>query len=129
MTDTTQEVPTTPTDEANPTPKKKRAPKRGNRKRLLGGGEGDYCIYEVVLPGRETPAGALLPIPGIPRFEDTVKAAKWIRKEGGNLLAGKQVMIFRAMEILDIQVQTTTQVVIEAKPRRTISDPKTDDQA
>lgn len=128
MTDTTtQEVPITPTDEA--TPPKKKAPKRGNRKRLLGDGEGDYCIYEVVGHGRDIPAGSLLPIPDVPRFVDTVKAVKWIRQQGANLLAGKQVMVLRAMEIMEIQIQTKTQVVIEAKQRKTIADPKTDDKA
>lgn len=126
MTEATQEVPTTPTDELAP---KKPKTKRGNRKRLLGNGEGDYCVYEVIPAGHpHMPAASLVPIPNIPRFVDTVKASKWIRQEGGDLLAGKQVMIFRAMEILDIQVQTKTSVVITAKPRKLVGDPKTDDK-
>lgn len=125
MTTTTQEVPTTPTDDLTPTPKAKKT-KRGNRKRLLGDGEGDYCIYEVIGHGRDIPAGSLLPIPEVPRFVDTVKAVKWIRQHGANLLAGKQVMVLRAMEIMEIQIQTKTQVVIEAKQRKIVADPKTD---
>lgn len=126
MTDT-QAVPETPTDEATPTTKGKKHAKRGTRKRLLGEGEGDYCIYEINGDPTKAPLGALFPIPSVPRFEDTVKALKWVRQESGDKLTGKQIMVMRAMEILDIQVQTKTSVVIQSKPRKPVNDPKTDD--
>lgn len=92
-------------------------PKRGVRKRVLGEGEGDYCIYEIAGQGSQFPAGTLIPIPDIPRFEDTVKAMAWLRKSSGDLLAGKQVMIFRAMEILSLQVEQKPTVTITSKPK------------
>lgn len=125
---TTTEAPTTPTDSEVPQPKPKQV--RGPRRRLLGDGDGDYCIYQVIPQGDpHIPGGSLVPIPGVPRFTDTVKATAWVRKSSGDLLAGKQIMVFRAMEILDIQVRTKTAVVIEAKSRRPAADPKTDDKA
>lgn len=122
----TQAIQETPTDEATPTPKKRKHAKRGTRKRLLEG-SGDYLIYEINQDGARGPVGALFPIPGIPSFADTVKAVKWVRQESNDQLTGKQIMIFRAMEILDIQVETKTSVVIQSKPRKPINDPKTDD--
>ncbi|MCP4899971.1 MAG: hypothetical protein GY906_23630 [bacterium] len=98
-------------------------PKRGIRKRVLGEGEGDYCIYEIASQGSPLPAGALIPIPEVPRFEDTVKAMTWLRKESGDLLAGKQVMIFRAMEILSLQVENKPTVTISAKPKVVVTMP------
>lgn len=98
-------------------------PKRGLRKRVLGKGEGDYCIYEIAGDGSEWPNGSLIPIPTVPRFEDTVKAMTWLRKESGDLCAGKQVMIFRAMEILSLQVEQKPTITISAKPKVTINAP------
>lgn len=116
----------TPTDQV-PVPSEGKPPrkvaKRGTRKRVLGSGEGDYCIYEIVGPGGELPTGALLPIPNIPRFPHTVQAVRWIQKESGDLLAGKQVMIFRAMEILNLRLETKPRVVIEGKPKIVVTDP------
>ena len=98
-------------------------PNRAKRSRVLGDGEGDYCVYEVVPPGStEVPAGALLPIPGVPRFTDTVRAMTWIRKDSKDLLAGKQVMVFRAMELLRLNVEMRPVVTIVAKPKKAIEE-------
>lgn len=114
----------TPTDSPAPqtlTPAS--VPQRGRRKRVLGEGEGDYCIYEIVAPGTPMPAGSLIPIPGVPRFEETKKALTWISNESGDTLAGKQVMVFRACEILAIQVQAKPTIVIQAKTKKVVTDP------
>lgn len=100
-------------------------PQRGVRKRVLGEGEGDYCIYEIAGPETQLPRGALLPLPNVPRFVDTGGALKWIRNESGDLLAGKQVMIFRACEVLSLRVQQKPTVVIEAKTKVTVTKPGT----
>lgn len=115
----------TPTD--SPVPSEgptRKLPQRGIRRRVLGEGEGDYCIYEIAPQESKLPKGALLPIPGVPRFEDTNAAMKWLRQESGDTLAGKQVMIFRATEILSLAVQQKAQVVISAKPKITVNDPR-----
>ena len=92
---------------------------------MLGDGDGDYCIYEIVAPNHpKIPAGALLPIPNIKRFNSTAEAMNWIRAESGDLLAGKQVMIFAAKEVLSLQVQQKPTVVIQCKPKITVRDPK-----
>lgn len=127
MTTTDKPKLSTPTDTAAPAeanPPKGSHPKRGRKKRVLGQGEGDYCIYEIAGPEHQgLPAGALLPIPLAPRFTDTVKAMRWIRNESGDLLTGKQIMIFRACEILSLTVQTKPTVVIQAKAKHTVVDP------
>jgi hypothetical protein len=94
---------------------------RGARKRVLGEGQGDYLIYEIIGEGQQIPKGALMPIPGVPQFEDTAKALAWIRNESGDLLSGKQVMVFRACEILSLVIQQRPTVVIQAKPKVTIA--------
>jgi hypothetical protein len=103
----------------------RKIPQRGIRKRVLGDGEGDYCIYEIAGPDLNLPKGTLVPIPTIPRFVDTQKALQWIRNESGDLLAGKQVMIFRACEILSLVVQQKPTVVIQSKPKVTVTKPET----
>lgn len=115
----------TPTDEPKKprSDKGKKSPKRGTRKRVLGKGEGDYCIYEIAAPGGNMPQGSLIPLPDIPRFEDTVKAVKWIRNESGDLLMGKQIMIFRAMEIMHVRVETKAVVTFDPKPKVIVTDP------
>lgn len=99
----------------------RRVPQRGMRKRVLGDGEGDYLIYEIIGEGQQIPRGALMPIPKVPQFVDTAKALAWIRNESGDLLAGKQVMIFRACEILSLRVQQQPKVVIESKPKVSVA--------
>lgn len=109
--------------------KRKAVAARGRRKRVLGAGEGDYCIYEIVSPDGPMPKGTLIPIPNVPRFTHTIEAMKWIRGESRDLLAGKQVMIFRAMEILSIRVTMAPTVVIDAKTKTTVTDPSREDPA
>lgn len=116
----------TPVDAAAPAEKRK-VPNRGIKKRVLGEGEGDYCIFELIGEHPAIPRGSLVPIPEIPRFIDTANAMKWIRTESGDLLAGKQVMIFRACEILNLVVQTKPQVVIQTKPKVTVTKPEKSD--
>lgn len=113
---TETEVPVTPTDEAQPK-KKRKYTKRGQRKRVLGEGEGDYCIYEIMGEGSDLPTGSLVPIPNVPRFADSVSAIKWIKTESTDVLSGKQIMVFRAMEIMTLQVMTKPTVVIQSKPK------------
>jgi len=112
MTSTTE----TPTDDAAE-PGRKKMPKRGIRKRVLGDGEGDYCIYEIAPQGSQLPKGALLPIPEVPRFEETAHAIRWIKNQSGDRLTGKQVMVFKACEILSLQVTTQAVVKIASKPK------------
>lgn len=114
----------TPTDvPTSEVKKRKKMPQRGIRRRVLGKGEGDYCIYELVGKGSTLPVGAMVPIPGVPQFEDTNKAIRWIKNESGDLLAGKQVMIFRACEIMSLVIQTRPTVVIQSKPKVDVTVP------
>lgn len=115
-------LPGLPTPDEPQAPKK--TPNRGIRKRVLGEGDGDYCIYELIGQGSELPVGALIPIPAVPRFKDTTKAVTWIRNESGDLLAGKQVMVFQAKEIMNIALQQKPTIVIQAKPKITVSKPE-----
>jgi hypothetical protein len=95
---------------------------------VLGEGEGDYCIFQMIGQGQDLPAGSLVPIPSVPRFETTAQAERWVRTESGDLLMGKQVMIFKAMEVLRINMQTKPQLVIEKKPRVLVSTPEVEDE-
>lgn len=99
-------------------------PTKGRRYRLLGQGEGDYCIYQIAPQGGNLPVGCLIPIPDVPRFESTAEGLRWIRTDSGDLLAGKQVMVFQAMEILSINVVSKPQVSIEKKPKVQVGGPK-----
>jgi len=117
------EAPTgeTPPEIPIPSEGKKKVPQRGQRKRVLEADGGDYCVYEIIAPGQKLPAGSLVQIPAVPTFKDTQDALKWIRNESGDKLAGKQVMIFRACEILSLTVVQQPTVVIAAKPKRTLN--------
>lgn len=123
----------TPTDEDIPVPKvkkpKQKVPGRGVRKRVLGQGEGDYCAYEIVPRGSDLPAGSLLPIPEVPRFASSVEAIRWIRNKSGDMLAGKQVMVLKAVEIMTIRVEVRPTVSIESKPKMIVTDPRTESDA
>jgi len=107
---------TTPGD-THVAPPKKKVPARGTRKRVLGNGEGDYCIYECAASDSDMPKGSLIPIPNVPRFENSLKAMTWIRNESGDTLTGKQVMVFAAKEILDIRVASKPVISITTKPK------------
>lgn len=121
---TTSETPTDALPTPAPTQKPRRKlPKRGVRKRVLGKGEGDYCIYQVITEHKVYPHGTLLPIAGTPQFKDSAGAMRWIRRESDDLLSGMQVMILRACELLAVRVQSKPTVVIESKPKVVVTDP------
>ncbi len=130
MADAEVEVnpPETPTDEPitvspQAPSERQKHPARGLRKRVLGEGEGDFCVYEVATETSDLPTGALTQIPGIPRFPSQAKAMSWVRRESGDLLAGKQVMVFRAVEVLMVSVRTKTEIDIQVKPKININEP------
>lgn len=104
----------------SPTPAKQKHPARGTRKRVLGEGEGDYCVMEIAPAGRDIPTGTLLPIPEVPRFEHSLAAMQWIRQKSGDKLAGKQVAVIAFKEILDITVVTKPTVQISTKAKTVI---------
>lgn len=116
----------TPTDQ--PTAAPRRVPQRGTRKRVVGQGEGDYLIYELVGPDSGLPKGSLVPIPEVPQFADTQKALQWIRNKSGDLLHGKQVIIFRVCEILALTIQAKPTVVIQAKGKVTVNKPAANEE-
>ena len=122
-TATPTDSPPTPKAKAPAKPKGKRMPRRGIRKRVLGEGEGDHCIYMVAGQNSELPQGSLTPIPNVPRFSSTVEAMRWIRNDSGDLLAGMQLMIFQAKELMNISVVNKPTVQIDMKPKVVINDP------
>ena len=113
---------TTPGGDAEPQEKASH-PTKGRRFRLLGKGEGDYCIYQIAPDGSQLPKGSLLPIPNVPRFEATAEAMRWIRSDSGDLLAGKQLMVLQAMEILSVNVVNKPVVSISKKQKIQVSGP------
>ena len=117
----TPAIPKPPRTPADPVPPKKKHPGRGTRKRVLGDGEGDYCIYQIVGAGTDIPQGALLPIPNVPTFEHSLAAMQWIRQQSGDLLTGKQVAVIAFKEIMDIQVVTKPTVKIVAKTKTVVT--------
>ena len=123
MTQTPTDSP--PPPKAPPAPKAngKKMPRRGIRKRVLGDGEGDHCIYMVAGKNSDLPAGSLTPIPNVPRFSSTVEAMRWIRNDSGDLLAGMQLMIFQSKELMNISVVNKPTVQIDMKPKVIINDP------
>lgn len=99
----------------------RRMPNRGNRKRVLGDGEGDFCIYVIADGSTDLPAGALVPIDGIPRFTSATEAKRWMQTSSGDLLVNKQVMIFKAYEIINIVARVKTNVELQAKTKINVS--------
>lgn len=95
-------------------------PGRGRRKRVLGEGEGDYCIYEIVGVHQHIPRGSLLQIPGIPRFVNSKDAVDWVKTESGSTLHGKQVMVLKACEIMSITVEDRPTVIVRSKMKVTV---------
>jgi hypothetical protein len=114
----------TPGDDASPQSASAIHPTKGRRFRVMGAGEGDYCIYQIAPQDSQLPQGALVPLPEVPRFENHAGAMKWVRNDSGDLLAGKQVMVFCAHEILTITVENRPKVSINAKPKVQISGPE-----
>jgi hypothetical protein len=101
-------------------PKKRRTPRRFQ---LFDDGGGDFRIYEIVGPGSKVaPAGSLVPLPEFGGFPDAIAAKKALRTNGDKL-QGKQVMIYRGVEIVKIMVETRPQIRIESKERKQVSGP------
>ncbi len=101
-------------------------PTKGRRYRVLGVGEGDYCIYQIAPQGSEFPAGCLIPIPEVPRFESTAEARRWAKGESKDLLAGKQIMVVQVMDIANAAVETRQVVTLTWKPKIQVSGPETE---
>ena len=116
-------APATPGDDAAPQESASH-PTKGRRFRVLGKGEGDYCIYQIAPQDSQFPAGCLIPLPDIPRFESAAEAMRWVRNDSGDQLAGKQVMVFCAHEILTVNVVNKPVVSIDKKPKVQISGPE-----
>jgi hypothetical protein len=106
-----------PVDPAIP---RQRIPQRGNRKRVLGNGEGDYCIYVIADGGSGVPRGALVPIDSVPRFVSLAEARRWLMASSGSLLANRQIMIFKAIEVINVAVTTVATVQLIAKVKMTV---------
>lgn len=122
MTKTSTKAPETPTDEVDP-PKAKRAkPTAANRYQLFDDGDGDYRVYEIGQAANNVPKGSLLPIAGIPGFDSTYSARKFINNSG-DLLEGKQMMILKGLEICSVDVQTVSKVSVKFKPKKAITGP------
>lgn len=114
-----------PPDPTTP-PKADRAkhPTKGRRFRVLDGDEGDVCIVRIIgANDKKFPAGTMLPITEVPRFETSTEAVKWVKNDSGDLLKGMQIMIFQAKELMSIKVESQPKVTITAKPKRQVSGP------
>lgn len=116
-------APQTPGDDATPQAPASH-PTKGRRFRVLGSGEGDYCIYQIAPEDSQFPKGCLIPLPDVPRFESAAEAMRWVRNDSGDVLSGKQVMVFCAHEILTVSVVNRPQVSIDKKPKIQISGPE-----
>ena len=101
-------------------------PNRGRRHRLWS--DGDYCVFILAAEGDPLPPGALTKVPDSPHFESVATALKWIANSG-DLLAGKQVAVFRGYRIMNLVAKTTTIVEIHEKPRLQVAGPETEDAA
>ena len=104
----------TPTDRAVPYTK---VPNRGVRKRLLGDGDGDFCIYAISEGEHGIPPGALLPVADVPRFVNAKLAKAWLKNLSGDLLANRQILIFRAVELINVTVVSHTKVELIEKTK------------
>lgn len=113
----------TPTDDPSP-PKarRKRKPTAANRYQLFDDEQGDYRIFEIAHADSGAPKGSLMPIAGVPGFESTYQARKFINNSG-NKLEGKQLMILKGLEICSVTVQTVSKVGIKFKPKKAIGGP------
>lgn len=112
----------TPTDEVTPPKAPRKKPTAANRYQLFDDGDGDYRIYEIAKQDSGAPKGSLLPIAGLPGFESTYAARKFINNSGDKL-EGKQVMILKGLEICSVQVEKVTKVGIKFKPKKAVTGP------
>jgi hypothetical protein len=107
----------TPTDEVDvPKPKRKPNPNLANRYKCFDDGGGNYRIYEIAGGDQGLPKGSLTPIAGMPAFETTASAEKFVR-DSGDLLNGKQFLILKGVRIGSMNVQTITKTQVTWKPR------------
>jgi hypothetical protein len=116
--------PTTPTDAlptsvGAPAVPKKRA-KRQRRYELFDDGQGDYRIYQIADASSKLPPGSLIPIPEIGGHKTSVDAIAAVKKSG-QVLMNKQVLIFRGLQIMRVELETQPQVKVTAKERKQIS--------
>ena len=116
MTQTTE----TPTD--SPEAAAAVRPTSANRYQLFEDGQGDYRIYEVARQELKLPPGSLLPIQEVPGFLDGGVAKKWL-KNSGDLLKGKQVMVFKGIDVARIEAETITKVTVKFKTKKAITGP------
>ena len=108
----------TPTD--SPTPSSNstgKVPQRGIRKRVLGAGEGDYCVMQIA-ESKDFPEGTLLLIPGVDRFETAVEAKRWCESTvSGDTLAGKKLMIIKVCDMGHGRLKSEPQFEMEWRPK------------
>lgn len=111
----------TPTDDPAPPRPRRRKPTAGNRYELFDDGEGNFRIYELS-KADGVPKGTLIPIPGVPGFENQRHCIRFINNSG-DLLRGKQLMVLRGLEICSVDVKTVSRVSVNYKPKRPIGGP------
>lgn len=110
----------TPTD--SPEAPATARPTSANRYQLFEDGQGDYRIYEVARAELKLPPSTLIPIQEVPGFVDGGLAKKWL-KNSGDLLKGKQVMIFKGIDVARIEAETVTKVTVRFKAKKAITGP------
>lgn len=114
-------APATPGDSPEaPHPAVKPAAK--NRYRLFDDQQGDYRIYEIAGPDHKLPKGTLLPIAEVPGFLGTAQARSFI-SNSGDMLAGKQFLILKGLEMGVVASQTITKVKATFKTKTPIAGP------
>lgn len=102
-------------------------PNRKKRYRLNEDGN-DYCVYQLHPGSPEIPQGSLLPIADMPRFSSSAEADRWV-KANGSKLAGFQVMIFRAFEVMNIVVEEKPAVTVTRKPKVQVTGPEESEES
>jgi hypothetical protein len=73
-------------------------------------------IYQVAPADSDFPTGSLVPIAQVPGFDNEKQALDFI-KGSQDKLARMQLMIVKGLQILAVQVETTTNVVLNVKPK------------
>lgn len=101
--------------------RRKKIPARGNRKRVLGQGEGDYLVMLVAPPDMDVPAGTLLRLPDSPQFENSTDAARWVKQESGRFQTGQQIAIVRFLDIATLEIETQPRVKLKFKNKITVT--------
>jgi hypothetical protein len=107
----------TPTDPVEAPTRKRR--RKYTKRRLFDDDQGDYRIYRILPSSKELPTGAFTPIPQVPGFQNKVEMDRFIRANEG-LFEGMQFLMFKALEIGDVNVRTIKKVTVRFKPKRVI---------